>query len=411
MPEPRPRGKQKQSCDSCARSKRACNQGRPCEGCQLNNITCTYHRSTGNAGDLQPSQTIQETCPSLQQLPAPLSIKYEQANNSTVGPAIPPQDPRMRFGFLLNYTKPGGGSLLDFFGAPTTLGISTDPIHVTSTSLPFNFNPTLDFSGELGHLLQDQSLPILETFLQDPALSVLGPYAWDDNSDTHYSSPSPQYSSSLEIRLQELMSKLITAHNRLSQRRDGDVPSFSEDMRTALFTVPNLIEFTRMFFDYWYPNCPILHQPTYNLETVSLSLLFVVFLIGASYSSPRDTAGLAGTCALLCEEFVFEGSELKKILCNEGAHDPTSLQTIQAAFLVSVLHNWQNGTHTRQMMRRFRYCDVVTAARRLGLPSSTNPYATGIFPFDWVGYVAAEEKVRSVYPIPHTQFGRLNKYH
>ncbi|KAI9648175.1 hypothetical protein NHQ30_002807 [Ciborinia camelliae] len=379
MPEPRPRGKQKQSCDSCARLKRACNQGRPCEGCQLNKVLCTYYRSTASNDVPQPTQTTQR-------LHSPVPTQSNQLSNSATRPGIPAQDPRMQFDFLLHYTKPGRDGLLDFFGTPTNVSIptSTPTIPTEADSSPLMPNSSLlNFPGELEDLMQGHTLPILDEYL------------WSSEVNTPPINPSLLYSPQLEARLQELISKLITAQHKLSERYDGDVPSFSEEMRNVLFTVPNLIDFTRLFFDYWYPNCPIIHQPTYNLETVSLPLLFVIFLIGAAYSSPRDTASLAVACGALCEEFVFEDDELKSLLHTEQCgENSANLQIVQAAFLVSVLRNWQNGPLARKRMRNRRYCDVVASARILGFTSSKNLYATGIWPFDWVGYVEAEARVR-----------------
>ncbi|KAF7859510.1 uncharacterized protein EAF02_010958 [Botrytis sinoallii] len=382
MPQPRPRGKQKQSCDSCARSKRACNQGRPCGSCQLNNTPCTYYRSTGSKDGPQPLQAIQDLGSSRQPLHGTAPTHFDQASNNATASGIPSQDPRMQFDFLLHYTKPGRESLLDFFGTPTAGSISTPTVSTAMSSSLMSNSSLLAFPGELEDLMQSNALPILDDFIWDGELSTL-----PINSTL-------RSSSQLEGRLQELISKLTVTHQRLSER-DGDLPPFSEEIKTVLFTVPNLINFTRLFFDHGYPNCPIIHQPTYNIETVSLPLLFAVFLIGAAYSAPRDTAGLAKECGALCEEFVFENEEMKEILCSEQyTEKSTSLQIIQAAFLVSVLRNWQNGQLARKRMRNRRYCDIVNGARALGYNSTRNMYATGVFPFDWHGYIEAEARVR-----------------
>lgn len=388
MPEPRPRGKQKQSCDSCARSKRACNQGRPCEGCQLNKVPCTYYRSTASNAGSQPLPAVQEASIALQQPHDLVPAQSSRPSNSATAPGMPPQDPRMQFDFLLHYTKPGRDSLLDYFGTPTTTSLPTPIISNATPSALIPNTSLLDFPGELEDLMQVPPLPMLDEYL------------WSSEINAPPTNPSLRYSSQLDGRLQELISKLVTTQHKLDERCDGGVPPFSAEVRSVLFTVPNLIDFTRLFFDHWHPNCPVLHQPTYNLETVSLPLLLVVFLIGAAYSSPRDTASLAVSCGILCEEFVFEDDELKSILLNErGSGDSASLQIIQAAFLVSVLQNWQNGPMARKRMRNRRYCDIVSSVRILGFTSSRNPYATGIYPFDWVGYIEAEARVRSAYSI------------
>lgn len=273
---------------------------------------------------------------------------------------------------------------MEYFGTPTTTTIPTPTISSEPSSLLVPSSSLLNFSGDFQDLMHGNSMPIMDEFI------------WNSAIHAHPVSPSLLYPPLLEVRLQELVSKLVISHYKLSERLDGDVPPFLEEIRNVLFTVPNLIDFTRLFFDHWYPNCPVIHQPTYNLETVSLPLLLVVFLIGAAYSSPRDTAILAGKCGALCEEFVFEDDELKSILHNEcGTSESTSLQIVQAAFLVSVLQNWQNGPLARKRMRTRRYCDIVTCARVLEYTSSRNMYATGIYPFNWIGYAEAEAKVRS----------------
>ncbi|QSZ36347.1 hypothetical protein DSL72_006223 [Monilinia vaccinii-corymbosi] len=350
------------------------------EESKSNHVTLVHGQNGPVIKDVHPTHALQQTG-ALSSQHAHGSAPTQFSNGATA-PGMPPQDPRMKFDFLLHYTKPGRESLLDFFGTPTTNSIL---IPMTSTAAPVSLIPNpslLDFPGGLEDLMQHPPLPILDEYL------------WNGEINTPSMNPSLRYASQLEGRLQELISKLATIQHKLSERRE-DVPPFSEEVRNVLFTVPNLIDFTRFYFDHWHPNCPVLHQPTYNLETVSLPLLLVIFLIGAAYSSPRDTAALAVGCGPLCEEFVFEDEELKSILLTERDRgDAASLQIIQAAFLVSVLQTWQNGPIARKRMRNRRYGDIVASARIMGLPSSSNPYATGVCPFDWASYIEAEARVR-----------------
>ncbi|CAD6442342.1 5adcff4b-b7b5-4f5f-af1b-8c894e5f0d47 [Sclerotinia trifoliorum] len=386
MPPLRPRGKQKQSCDSCAKSKRACSRGHPCEACQLSKVPCTYYRSTGNHEGPQPFQTTQETGASLQQLHGSVPAQSSEAGNKSPAPSITPQEHRVKFDFLLKYTTPGKDSLLDFFGSLTNTIIPNPTISTLSAPSSTLFMPSsslLGFPNELEDLMQGNSLPMLDDFI------------WNSETSTPSIDPSLLYSSRLESRLQELISRLAIAQDKIFKRCGGDAPPFSEEVKSVLLTVPNLVDFTRLYFEHWHPNSPVIHQPTYNLETVSLPLLFAVFLIGAAYSSPRDTASLATQCGTLCEEFVFEDDEVKSILRTEqGFEGPTSLQAVQAALLVAVLQTWQNGPEARTRMRKKRYSDIVTMTRTLGYTSSKNMYATGICPFNWLGYVEAEAKIR-----------------
>lgn len=388
MPPLRPRGKQKQSCDSCAKSKRACSRGHPCEGCQLSKVPCTYYRSTGNHEGRQPLQTTQETGASLQQLHSSVSAQSNEAGNKSPAPSITPQEHRLQFDFLLQYTMPGKDSLMGFFGSLTTTIIPNPTISTLSTPSSSSLMPSsslLGFPDELEYLMHGNTLPILDDFI------------WNSQTSTPSIDPSLVYSPQLESRLQELISQLVIAQDKLSRRCDGDVPPFSEEVKSVLLTVPNLVDFTQLYFDHWHPHSPIIHQPTYNLETVPLPLLFAVFLIGAAYSSPRDTAGLATECGTLCEEFVFEDDEVKSILrTDQGFEGPTSLQSVQAAILVAVLQTWQNGPEARRRMRKKRYSDIVAMARALGYTSAKNIYATGIHPFNWLGYIEAEAKIRAV---------------
>lgn len=282
--------------------------------------------------------------------------------------------PRIRVEFLLNYTRPDTVGLRDFFGTASTSRASTPP------ALLFDelYSPTqFSISPELNENLWD-------SFHESREIHLL-----------------PIFQPSLQRRLVELTFQLKAAHELHTTRSGAALPvCVLEDMET-LFTVDNLLEFTRLYFDNWHCNCPIIHQPSFNLEIISLPLLLAVFLIGATYSFPRDTASMARECLDLAENFAFEHRDFKDIFLFEKVPHlaaKSSIEALQATFLVAVLQNWQNGSLSRRRMRTKRYSEIVSAARLLGLTSATNnlPLISDAHSesFNWNECFEAEANVR-----------------
>lgn len=392
MPGPRQRGKKKQACDQCASAKRGCDQDHPCEGCLARDLICTYSRSDNHypqQAHLIPSLLLPPDGVQMESPANNCELQVERPGDDIITRASDSKFPRVRVGFLLNYTSTTTttSSLTDFFGSPSSSTVPTPQV----------FSP----GGYSPPMLDD-----LEDLMQSSTESSLGEYLWAGISETQpLHLPDPRQAQ-LQPRLAELISQLKVVHASLPARTKSKAPIFAPELVEMLFTVGNLIEFTRLYFDNWHPNCPILHRSSFDPESASLPLLFVVFLIGATFSSPRDTASMAREYFDLAEEFAFENREFTSILEAErlASGSPpknASIEALQSTLLVTVLQNWQNGTVSRRRMRTQRYTEIISASRLVNLFSTRNEHLTRYKSqseaFNWKTYYEAEQRVRSFF--------------
>ncbi|CZR58532.1 uncharacterized protein PAC_08424 [Phialocephala subalpina] len=375
LPEPKQRGKKKQACEACAQAKRGCDRGFPCEGCLANDLICNYQRSESSSEQNVLTMDVSNTSSE-----SGLSAMYEPP--SIVEARNGHKHPRMRVQFLLNYTKPGRETLPDFFGASTGTETPVSCFPTASHIAPF-FS---DFMHDLEGSLQASQPSTLE-FLLD---GISGGEPFQELILGN---------EKLTGRLTELIHQLKLNHQSLSTHHGESDQQVNYEAIELFVTAENLTEFTRLYFENWHPNCPILHQPTFDLETISLPLLLSVFLIGATYSSPRDTASMARQCYDIAEDYAFGHKDFTRIFQIEHPEGiGTAIEALQATFLVVIMQNWTSCTISRRRMRTQRYSDIVSAARLLGLTSATNEWSReeccNFQTFNWNSYINAEIRVR-----------------
>ncbi|KAF8859703.1 hypothetical protein BDZ45DRAFT_349337 [Acephala macrosclerotiorum] len=382
LPEPKQRGKKKEVCDACARAKKGCDRGFPCEGCLANGLTCTYSLSESTQRQRVITPEVSSTLAEFGFSSTPDPTIHEPPSIAEAQDANRHQ--RMRVQFLLNYTKPGRETLPDFFGVST--GTAT-PVLSFPTVTRFSPFPH-DFMHAVEDSLHAPQYPTLEFLL-------------NDTSEGQPFLEQIQRCDELSNRLTDLKRQLNITQQSLSAHRGGTGQQVDDETIEMLLTVENLTEFTRLYFENWHPNCPILHQPTFNFETVSLPLLLSVFLIGATYSSPRDTASMARQCYDIAEEYAFGNRNFTRIFQTEHPlpdETDSAIEALQATFLVVVMQNWGSCTISRRRMRTQRYSEIVSAARLLGLTSATNKWSRedscDFQIFDWTSYINAEARIR-----------------
>lgn len=146
-----------------------------------------------------------------------------------------------------------------------------------------------------------------------------------------------------------------------------------------ILSTANIRKFVALYFKYWQPNCAMLHQASFDPETVSLHLLAAVSVMGAMYSS--DAHEEWGTKRLLdfAELFVFSSdvfcceSEIASAFLGKGdAHDGASdlaqFQEFQAGFIMCIVQYWSGNPMSRNRAMENRFSEVVKVARRMKLP-------------------------------------------
>jgi hypothetical protein len=294
--------------------------------------------------------------------------------------------------FLLNYTKPGSNVLTDLFGpAQSTPDMNSD--------LP-ELAPI--FPGGLDYICHGSASSFLdETF-------------YDGELELSLAHPPTIRDARLEDRLTDMVSQLTKVHQSLSARKRASIQPLDPELRTTLFTVPNLVEFIDLFFLNWPSECQILHRPTFEADTVATPILLAVFLVGAIYSFPRDTASMARECFDMAEESVFQHEEFTSMLQKEErvlALTKNRVEILQAAIIIETVHHSNFKSLAGRRMRVHHFSQIVAATRLVRLFSAKNDYISrgndllGLF--DWNAYIEEESKVRYANPFSPCCLGEL----
>jgi hypothetical protein len=147
--------------------------------------------------------------------------------------------------------------------------------------------------------------------------------------------------------------------------------------RCLEFFCPSKIkEYTNLFWDRWYPNCPIIHRPTFDALQTSNPLLTTMVLIGACMSPNMQEAEEAREWLDITEEVCFQNDWLSRghsdsLEQDEQSGQGTKVRALQAAFFALVLQNWDGTDDAKRRTRRRRYTTLIAVSLRKRL---TNLY-------------------------------------
>lgn len=137
----------------------------------------------------------------------------------------------------------------------------------------------------------------------------------------------------------------------------------TEDLCTKFFSPLNIRKFIHLFWCLWYPNCPIIHKPTFCIQDTPLPLLITMLLIGACLSGDEVDTRHVHMWFDSAEELVFSEERLQEAVTGSSQRRNysryESLQALQAAYLVCIYQNWEGSDRSRQRIRRVRYSMVV----------------------------------------------------
>ncbi|KAF9894095.1 hypothetical protein FE257_009068 [Aspergillus nanangensis] len=83
---------------------------------------------------------------------------------------------------------------------------------------------------------------------------------------------------------------------------------------SSFFTPLNIGRFLEYFWSLWYPNCPIVHRPSFDPETAHTSLVCVMIIIGACLSPHEEDASHARMWLDSVEELIFSNDLFREQL-------------------------------------------------------------------------------------------------
>ncbi|KAJ5760675.1 hypothetical protein N7520_007831 [Penicillium odoratum] len=138
---------------------------------------------------------------------------------------------------------------------------------------------------------------------------------------------------------------------------------------TALFKVSNIATFISAFFQSLHWHLPIIHFPTFDPGNVSNPLLLAIFLSGATYTTPLDSASLSPWIFDAAEEYIFRKilNLTKTPTSKDGMHILPTVQLVQAALVMEMLQFGRDDMQTRRRIRIMRHPFLVSTIRSLGI--------------------------------------------
>ncbi|RDL41437.1 uncharacterized protein BP5553_01416 [Venustampulla echinocandica] len=176
-----------------------------------------------------------------------------------------------------------------------------------------------------------------------------------------------------------------------------------EEKCSVFFSSTNLRKFLELYWAIWHPNVNFVHRPTFNPAGCKPILLASMALIGACVSpDPADNED-AKTWFNCVEEMVFIDDDFcsDTLSTNTAPFNPPwdrrKIEALQAAYMVVLYQNWEGTDASKRRMRRYRYSNVVSAARDISIGSAkhANYNQQTKQEFNWGEFVAREELIRT----------------
>lgn len=322
------RGRKAQACDNCAHKKVPCDKDMPCARCYAQQVVCSYRRAnTGN----------------------------DSAEVS----------------FLLQYTDTSqeNGSVGAIYKDTVESEVADDVVK-SSDRRPFWEDDLALFDWNLWDLLPDYNL--------DQTYEIVGEQL----------PPSLTKPSNLDARVKGMIDLLSSTHIHMARCRIIEESAFELELARSVFTAENLLQFCEIHFKHYHIQGPLIHRPTFSLETASTPLLLAIFGAGSVYSPPVDHALSARRFLRVIEECIFSCTPFRRYL-PQGQAFP-DLEILQAALMIVVLQSSMNDAQTRRRIRVERMPELISTARSLDMMRAKH----GTDGSNWQLFVDNEIRVR-----------------
>ncbi|GAD94259.1 hypothetical protein AN5431.2 [Paecilomyces variotii No. 5] len=165
------------------------------------------------------------------------------------------------------------------------------------------------------------------------------------------------------------------------------------------FSPENLSRYLPLFWDRWYPHCPIIHRPTFDIMTCPPLLLLSMALIGSLTSSDELGHQHVKLFLDMAEDLIFSHSIFSDSFVSngEGFHS-SEISILQATYFISVMQKWEGTRTSKLRIQRSRFTTFVAAIRAIGLSRATHGGVaiTPDFGTDsWQEYIRKEEMIRT----------------
>jgi len=366
--------------------KLGCDGNNPCKTCIQRKMDCTFSRQ-------QSKRNVTGSSSKLKQFQFEVNFGENVTLFTHAGPK--PQEnalssERGSIKFLLNS---GTASFIDSFHFPTSnerrnlfnhrntdisnasnncdVFFGSQSENGSAFSDPFETEPIdwslfedenlLRFLNSPFEDVQMQSDDLFASMIIDPAIGDNSP-ATSQSVSTEWETPTTQ-SSTIIHALSEKTTSL-----QLSAEKQSEI----SHQLNFLFTPSRITKFIGLYFEFWHPHCPFLHQASFNAEIAPPSLLVAVILMGAMYSQTDKEVAIAKRLLDLSEIYIYSMDELSddfeirqslSSLHSSGSEfvsdGPFALQHLQAAYLTVTTQFWAGSLVSRKRVVEMRFGTVI----------------------------------------------------
>lgn len=348
MPQRNLSGKRKQACDRCSDRKRACNQGRPCAECALRESECTYTRTKRRAlhaptieTDVLDSEDVSRI-PNHQQKVALGNCQLkDQIGFSS----------RRQFDFLLKFTHAAGINQ----GYNCNRSFMMDIAEAASSD-------SADDALQANHGASNPWDYLLEEI-----------FLWPDGGKgplSRLNSPSrtDRAIDALSIQCGHIWEMFAPFCGHITE------DSINMASVKNFFSPEHVLYSLDIFWDRWYPHCPILHRPTFKPESCSPLLLANMVLMGACTSSSEADHRIAISLLDIAETIVFSQPIFlstpttrteKPTNQKDDGHTTAKINILQATYLICIMQKWEGKDESKVRIQRDQFTRFVSVRKHL----------------------------------------------
>ena len=400
IPETDQKGRRRHACELCISMKLRCEGTNPCSSCQKRGTPCTRPQiKTQDIGTPTISPSVKSSIDS--RTPTPAQPSYSPAPSSSRHRGSDVGSIRFLLnggmdGFMEDFSFPRKVDTLPKFDTTTKREIST-PIPTTSmpaySSTATPVNPPQQ-AGSAPAATMNEWASIQETFQSfnhgpfdahyhqwhEPigemqpldTIWTVGQDATDISCDY---STSPEAHNSVSSAVSQALLMMVPKLTQDSKRQH----KLNFDIQ-FLISPRKITKFISSFFKQWYPNSPILHQPTFDPEAVQLPLLISVIFMGAMYAVDERELKVVKHLLDLAELYVFScdifapEAEMRRSL--DGTQTPSDLESdwaifqhFQSGYQMTVVQHWAGNRLARKRASENRFGEIVKVSNIYSLGS------------------------------------------
>ncbi|KAL4782715.1 hypothetical protein BJX76DRAFT_281072 [Aspergillus varians] len=373
IPETGQRGRRRHACQSCTSMKLRCDGQSPCGSCVKRHLGCNKDRKNMTASPGASSDTASTKHEDYDRPSDRGSIKFllnGGTDSFTEDFLLPPRSDRTRGLEYHHQREEAESSMLAFEPRRDTNNFTPAFVHSDPGSPSFFQDTFIDFFngpfGELRKPLVDpypggtMEYPPVLSGNQDPNLAFSGHPPFE---------PEKPYATAM---IQAILSR------SWSVPLDAKVHEEISTNLTFLLTTARIQKFIALYFKYWHANCPIIHAPSFDPDTVSLPLVTSVVFMGAMYTTDERERYAAKRLLDFAELYIFSSDifsydcEAAATICgsrnlDSESHDWIQFQKFQAGYLMVVVQYWAGSPVSSSRAMENRFSEVVKIARRMGL--------------------------------------------